>query len=569
MTRLRLTAWLIGHTRQLLPPLVVSVLARIANQLLAVALLTVTAAALGQAATGWAVSVPSVIGWLAGLAIAKAGLRYLEHYAGHWVAFTALQRLRELFFTRLIPQAPAATTGRAGAELTERATRDIDRIEVFFAHALPPAASALVVPAVTLTWLGVAVDGLLAAVTAPFVAIALLLPAWSSPATGRAARHVATVRGALAARVGDDIQGTREVLAFGAQHARLRDLDDTGRALTSAREHAAVIRAQRTMTIVLLQMCSLIVPLAIGTMAGLPPTETAVALAVAVGLWGPVRGVEGFASGLDTAFAATDRIRQIIDAEPTIRDSDYPGPVPQHSGVELRGVTARHPGSDQPTLRELSARFAPGRWAFVTGVSGSGKSTLAALLARGLDPESGTVHLGGADVRELRIDELRRRVALVSQHPTLLSGTIADNLRLTAPDANEATIVEAITIAALDDWLALLPKGLDTRLRERGVTVSGGQLQRLALARALVHWPEVLVLDEALSQLDAATAHTVRKRLARTRRGLTVIEITHRADLVPDDAAVFVIDRGRVIEAGTARVLRSAAGSFARLEARI
>ncbi len=567
--RIELAGWLVSHTHRLLPPLVLSVLARIANQLLGVALLGLAAAALGRAAAGTPPSAAVLAGSLTGIALAKAGLRYLEHYTGHWVAFTALQRLRELFYSRLAPQAPAATTGRAGAELTERATRDIDRIEVFFAHTFPPAVSAVVVPAIALTWLGTTVDGALAAAIALFLAVALLIPLWASGATWRAARGVATRRGELAAHVGDDVQGVREVLAFGAEQARLHGLEEHGRALTAARVAAGRIQAARTATTTLLHALTLIAPLTIAVAAGVPPAGIAVALAVAVGLWGPTRGIDGFTSGLDAVFAATTRIREIIDAEPLVRDPDRPGPAPTGAGVELDAVTVRYPGSAQDALEEVTVSFPPGAWSVVVGVSGSGKSTLATLLARGLDPRAGTVRIGGVDARTIPLGDLRRRIALVSQHPTLLSGTIADNLRLASPDADETTLHEAVAIAALEKWIASLPRGLDTPMRERGLTVSGGQLQRLALARAVAAEPQVLVLDEALSQLDADTARTVRRRLITRRPALTIIEVTHRADLVPGDAPVIVLDRGRVVESGAAAALRPASGAFAHLEARL
>ena len=242
-SRIGLTRWLIGHTRRLVPVLGVAVVARIAGQLMGVALLVLAADAIARTSGGAAVSLPGLVGLLAGVALGKALLRYLEHYAGHWVAFTALQRLRELFFDRLIPQAPAATTGRAGTELTERATRDIDRIEVFFAHTFPPAVSAVAVPALALGWLATATDGLLAAAVAPFVAaIVLVVPLLSHRATWHAAREVADARGAVAAHLGDDIQGVREVLAFGAREARLDGLADADRALASARGRAGVRR---------------------------------------------------------------------------------------------------------------------------------------------------------------------------------------------------------------------------------------------------------------------------------------------------------------------------------------
>lgn len=565
MNRVALTRWLVSHTRRLLPTLVLAVLARIAGQLLGVALFVVAALALARVAAGEAVSTPALLAWLAGIALTKALLRYGEHYAGHWVAFTALQRLRELFFDRLVPQAPAATTGRAGAELTARGTADIDRIEVFFAHTLPPAVAAVLVPALSLIWLAIAVDAAMAAAIAVFLAaVVLLLPLVATGAIWRGARRIAAARGVLATHVGDDAQGAREVLAFGAESVRLSSLDRAERDLGAVRVREGGIQALRTTLGALLHSGAIIAPLAVGLSTGATPLELAVALAVAIGLVGPARGIDDFATGLDAAYAATERIQTIIDAEPAVRDAGAETPAPG-AEIALDGVTLRYPGAQAPALDAVTARFAPGEWNYVVGVSGSGKSTLATLLLRGRDADAGAVTLGGTDVGALGLGALRRHIALVSQRPTLLSGTLAENLRLSAPGAGDELLTVALRVAALEDWAGRL----DTPIGERGLTVSGGQLQRLALARALVAAPAVLVLDEALSQLDADTATTVRERLAAHDAALTVIEITHRVDLIPEGAPVVVIDAGRVVEAGPAGMLREASGPFARLELRV
>ncbi|MGI5951245.1 MAG: ABC transporter ATP-binding protein [Brooklawnia sp.] len=571
--RLTLAGWLLRHTRRLLAPLWVSVLARIANQLLGVALLTVAARAIVRVASGQQVAVPTLVGWLVGLALAKAALRYLEHYAGHWVAFTALQRLRELLFARLIPQAPAATQGRAGAELTERATSDIDRIEVFFAHTMPPAISAVVVPAVALSWLGVTTSGLLATVLALFVAVAVVLPLIAGGATWRAAREIAARRGALAAHLGDDLQGVREVLGFGIQDARLEGLDRADRALRAARSRAGVIEGARATLAATVQAGALIALVLVAATTAISAAQLVVALAIAVGLWSPTRGIDDFAAGLDAAFAAAARIRQVIEAPPRVSDPSSSRQPPARGatlGVELAEVTFRYPGTATAVLQGVSVDFAPGTWTHVIGVSGGGKSTLAALLVRGWDPDAGQIRLDGIPLTELELDALRLRVVLVSQRPTLLTGTVAQNLRLARPDAPDEDPYSALRGAVLDEWLAGLPDGLRTRVSERGLDVSGGQLQRLALARAVVADPDVLVLDEALSQLDADTAKLVRTRLAADRPGRTIIEITHRVDLIPDDAPVVVLDGGRVLQQGPAGLLRtSRQDAFSRLEARV
>lgn len=568
--RWELTRWLVGHTRALLPALGLSAVSRVVNQTLAVALLVMVADALGRTAAGQPVDGWGLAGGLVLVALVKAALRYLEHYAGHWVAFTALARLRELFFARLVPQAPAATQGRAGAELTERATRDVDRVEVFFAHTFAPAVSAVVVPAVVLGWLAAAVDPRLALAIWPFVLAVLVVPLLWGRGTWHSARRVADRRGAIAARVGDDIQGVREVLGFGIAQRRLVGLDAADRSLGEARSAVGRNQGFRAASLALLEAIGLIVVLAVGFAQGLSAGQLAVGLAVAIGLWAPARGIDDFVAGLDAAFAAAARVREVTEGVPLVAEPEEPGTAPSDDpvAVSLDHVSLRYPGSEALALDQVSIGFLTGGHSCVAGVSGSGKSTLAGLLLRGWDPSAGTVRLHGVDLRELPLDQVRRRIGLVPQHPTLLSGSLADNLRLAAPEATDRQLREALAVAELAGWLEGLPDGLDTAVSERGLNVSGGQLQRIALARTLLAVPEVLVLDEALSQLDATTAAAVRRNLAVHRAGLTTIEITHRADLIPDDTFVVVLDGGRLVEQGSAGDLRAAGGAFVHLEAR-
>lgn len=563
-TRRDLARWLVRHTRPLLWPLGVATAARILGDLLNVAVLLVAAGGLAEALSGDAVALRPLAFTLIALSLTKAGLRYVEHYAGHWVAFAALQRLRELLFRSLIPQAPAATTGKASAELTARATEDIDRIEVFFAHTIPPVAASIAVPGVALSWFAAAVAPLPALLIAAPLTLALLLPFAAAPRTAAASRDELAARGDVSVHVADDAQGLREILAFDA-----RGLRDDERRRREARVRRARLRTGRLLAARetaerLLWGAALLLVVAF---AGDAQT-TITAIALLAGLWLGGAGTDDFATGLDAALAACDRVRRVVDAPPAVPDSGtstLPGEGPL--AVRLDDVSFTYPGNGVQALKHVDLRIEAGGWLRLAGVSGSGKSTVAALLLRAHDVDGGRVLLDGVPVKNVPLAVLRRAVAVVEQRPVLFPGTVADNLRLARPDAADAELHEALHTAALDG--AALPDGLRTPVGERGSTLSGGQLQRLALARALVARPRVLVLDESLSALDEATAHTVRARLAAMPRRPTVLEITHRVDLLPDDAPVAVIDRGTVVEQGTASTLRNAHGPFTRLSARL
>ena len=603
--------WLVSRTRGLLRPLVASALARIVSQLLGIALYAVMASALVRMAGSGEVRAGVLAVVLIVLALLKAALRYAEHYAGHWVAFTALQRLRELFVSALIPQAPAATRGRAGAALAATATRDIDRIEVFFAHTFPPAVSALVVPTIALVWLGTAVTPGLSLVLVPFALAALLLPLVSAGTVWRAARSVAAGRAAVAAHLGDDIHGVRDVLQLGAQDRRLASLAEVDDRLVRARSASGLVQGGRTGAIALVHAGALIAVLVVAERTDAGLAGAVLALAVAVGLRGPLNGVDSFMAGLDAALASAQRLRAIVEAPPPVTDPEAApasrgsstdlGAVPvfglsstdaefgaddaadsrtpeRHGpGVRLRGVTLTYPAHAEadsgepvrPALADADVDLPAGEWSSLVGVSGSGKSTLASLLLRVHDPDEGEVRLGDRRVQDLRLDDLRGRVALVDQRPTLLIDSLRENIRLARPEASDAQVLDVLRVVGLEEWATGLSGGLDAPLRAGRTEVSGGQLQRLALARALLAEPEVLVLDEALSQLDEQTAQEVRRALERRRPGRTTIEVTHRVDRIPADAYVVVVDAGRVVEQGRAGGLLETPGSaLSRLAAR-
>jgi len=279
----------------------------------------------------------------------------------------------------------------------------------------------------------------------------------------------------------------------------------------------------------------------------------------------PLQALMGLYAGLAAAGVSLRRVRQVLDAAPEVAEAAAPVSLSSVRGeVEFDDVTFSF-DRGAPVLDRASFRVAPGEVLAVVGPSGSGKSTIADLLLRLFDPDQGAVRLDGHDLRSLRLADLRRTVALVEQVPFLFHATIAENLRYARPEATDEAVRGAAEAAGLHDLITRLPEGYATIVGERGAALSAGERQRIAIARALLADPAVLVLDEPTSALDPETERQVRSGYEALMRGRTTIVISHRRELAERADRVAVLDGARIVESGPARELRARAGAFAAL----
>nr|WP_307828444.1 ABC transporter ATP-binding protein [Antrihabitans sp. YC2-6] len=318
-------------------------------------------------------------------------------------------------------------------------------------------------------------------------------------------------------------------------------------------------------------------PAAIYLSAGLPMTAGTMTIGTLVaftalqgGLFRPLMGLLNTGVALTSSLALFARIFEYLDLPVDVVDPPNPvelTPRAVAGHVRFDGVTFAYPGSSLPAIAGVDLDVPAGSTLAIVGETGSGKSTLAALAARLYDPDSGAITIDGVDLRDLRQTDLAAIVGVVSQETYLLHTTVRENLRYAKPDASDAEIETAARAAQLHNLIASLPDGYDTVVGSRGHRFSGGEQQRIAIARTLLRNPRVLILDEATSALDTETERAVQQAFDELARGRTTITIAHRLSTVRHADAIAVLDRGRIVESGTHDVLVDAGGRYAALAA--
>ena len=319
------------------------------------------------------------------------------------------------------------------------------------------------------------------------------------------------------------------------------------------------------------------IPAIIYLSAGLPFTAGAISIGTLIAfttlqntLFRPITGLLNTSVSVVSSLALFARIFEYLDLPVDVDDPAHPvevDPARITGHVHLEDISFAYPGADRPALSGVGLDVPAGRTLALVGETGSGKTTLASLIARLYDPSSGAVRIDGIDIRDIRLADLASIVGVVSQETYLLHTTVRENLRYAKPEATDAEIEDAARAAQIHDLISGLPDGYDTMVGSRGHRFSGGEKQRLAIARTLLRDPRVLVLDEATSALDTETERAVQKAFDTLAEGRTTITIAHRLSTVRNADQIVVLDHGRIAEAGTHASLVADNGRYAALAA--
>ena len=490
------------------------------------------------------------------LSVGRGTFRYCERLTSHDVAFRVLADIRVSIYRRLERLAPAGFRAFRSGDLLARLISDVDATQDLFIRAVAPPLVAGLVGAgavvACLLLLAPAAGVLAAGLVAAGVAVPLL-------AAGRAriaARRTAPARGELSASLTGLVAGAADLHAFGAQEGALATVTTHDRSLTRLARRSAsaeglgagLIAAATGLT---LWGVLLLGVAAVGT-GGLTRVTLAVLALTALAAFEAVAALPSAAVQLGHSRASAARVGEVLDAPDPVTDPAAPRPLPGGPlRVTLRDARVRYEPDGPFALDGVDLDLAAGQRVALVGPSGAGKSTVAAVLLRFCDLAGGSATLGGHDLRAYRADDVRTVIGGCTQDPHIFNASIRENLRLARPAATDSELAEAARQARLLPWIQSLPRGWDTPAGTRGGAVSGGERQRLALARALLAGPGLLILDEPTAHLDPETRAAVTADLLEATKGRATLFITHELRGLDQVDEIVVLEAGRVTGHGT------------------
>lgn len=523
----------------------------------------------------WLVFTPvkTIITVMIVIAVLRGILHYVEQYCNHFIAFKLLAIIRHKVFASLRKLCPAKLEGRDKGNLISIITTDIELLEVFYAHTISPIAIATLTSIIMVIFIGRYhwLAGLLA--LAAYLIVGVAIPMWNGKRGSQKGMEFRTSFGELNSFVLDSLRGLDETIQYGQGEKRKEQMTGQSKKLAGMQESLSKMEgSQRSFTNMVILLASFgMLALTIWLYAkGEMGFEGILTCTVAMmGSFGPVVALSSLSNNLNQTLASGERVLSLLEETPLVEE--IPGDVDTEestdhtfTGAKAENVTFAYKveglegdgetGLDckvsetetDTILDHYSLTLQPGQITGIHGASGSGKSTLLKLLMRFWDVQEGSVSVDGADVREIPTKHLRDMESYVTQETHLFHDSIANNIAIAKPGATREEIMEAAKKASIHDFIMTLPKGYDTEVGELGDTLSGGEKQRIGIARAFLHDAELILLDEPTSNLDSLNEGIILKSLKESAEKKTVVLVSHRVSTMNVADVVYEMENGRI-----------------------
>lgn len=538
----------------------------LAGQVIVHGLLTGVAGMIVPVEKMWLVFTPvkTIITIMIVIAVLRGILHYVEQYCNHFIAFKLLAIIRHKVFASLRKLCPAKLEGRDKGNLISIITTDIELLEVFYAHTISPIAIATLTSIIMVIFIGRYhwLAGLLA-LTA-YLIVGVAIPMWNGKRGSQKGMEFRTSFGELNSFVLDSLRGLDETIQYGQGEKRKEQMTGQSKNLAEMQESLSKMEgSQRSFTNMVILLASFgMLALTIWLYAkGEIGFEGILTCTIAMmGSFGPVVALSSLSNNLNQTLASGERVLSLLEETPLVEE--IPGDVETSAdqgvnseesadradrafaGAEAENVTFAY--GAETILDSYSMKLQPGKITGIHGASGSGKSTLLKLLMRFWDVQGGSMSVDGTDVRKIPTRHLRDMESYVTQETHLFHDSIANNIAIAKPGASREEIMEAAKKASIHDFIMTLPKGYDTEVGELGDTLSGGEKQRIGIARAFLHDAPMILMDEPTSNLDSLNEGIILKSLKESARKKTVVLVSHRVSTMNVADVVYEMENGRI-----------------------
>ena len=523
----------------------------LAGQVIVHGLLTGAAGIIVPVDNMWLAFIPvkTIITVMIVIAVLRGILHYAEQYCNHFIAFKLLAIIRHKVFASLRKLCPAKLEGRDKGNLISIITTDIELLEVFYAHTISPIAIATLTSMVMVIFIGRYhwLAGMLA--LAAYLIVGVAIPMWNGKRGSQKGMEFRTSFGELNSFVLDSLRGLDETIQYGQGEKRKEQMSERSKNLAGIQKSLSKMEgSQRSFTNMVILLASF------GMLAltiwlydkGAIGFEGILTCTIAMmGSFGPVVALSSLSNNLNQTLASGERVLSLLEETPLVEE--IPGDVEtehEFTGAEAENVTFAY--GEEVILDNYSLKLQPGKITGIHGASGSGKSTLLKLLMRFWDVQDGSVSVDGTDVRKIPTKHLRDMESYVTQETHLFHDSIANNIAIAKPGASREEIMEAAKKASIHDFIMTLPKGYDTEVGELGDTLSGGEKQRIGIARAFLHECPLILLDEPTSNLDSLNEGIILKSLKESAKKKTVVLVSHRVSTMNVADVVYEMENGRI-----------------------